>query len=133
MSDPSTSKPTFSCARCFERKTKCDKRIPCGPCIKYNVQCIARPRRLSRKTRIAKDESVDERLKLYETLLRENGINPDQKTGTSIAELPGRISQPEVLGHSWTSPLDSINSDSQGTVFKPQLIQGQGGTKFVDK
>lgn len=127
------SKTTFSCIRCFERKVKCDKQNPCGHCVKYNVQCNYRPRKPSRRTRAVKDELMDDRLKLYETILREKGIDPDQITGISRPETHRQRTQLEASEGVWHIPTGSTVSEPQATVFRPQLIQGQGGTKFVDK
>jgi hypothetical protein len=76
---------------------------------------------------------MDERLKLYETLLRENGIDPDQITGTSKPETHRQRTQPKTSENVGQPLTDPTASEPQATVFRPQLIQGQGGTKFVDK
>jgi hypothetical protein len=67
---------------------------------------------------------VDERLKRYEALLREKGIDLDQGPGTLDGEHTS--SRAEDPDRAWKLPI-------QSTVFKPQLIQGQGSTGFVDK
>lgn len=52
-----------------------------------------------------------ERLKRYETLLQEKGIDLNGVAGAST----------------------STDPESQTTVFKPKLLHGQAGTKLVDK
>ncbi|KAM3066085.1 hypothetical protein ACMFMG_010574 [Clarireedia jacksonii] len=131
----SVTKPTFACIRCFERKVKCDKQNPCNSCVRHNVQCVpreSRPPRRMRKT--VQDNLVDERLKRYEALLREKGIDPNQTPGKSDA---GRIHNPETYeqaSHEQVSQSSATLNpkEPQKTVFMPVLLQGQKGTKLVD-
>jgi hypothetical protein len=69
---------------------------------------------------------VDERLKRYEALLKEKGINPDQVTSSSEAEHHRKNSRSEAPETVW-------RLTSEATVFKPQLRHGQSGTELVDK
>lgn len=73
---------------------------------------------------------MDERLKRYEALLREKGIDPDQvidpKQGASTSDFERTRNPSEDSDRAWQLPI-------QSTVFKPQLLQGQGNTEFVDK
>lgn len=134
-SSMSSTKPTFACIRCTERKVKCDKEDPCNACVRHNVQCIFRPPKLPRRRRkIVKDALVDERLKRYEALLREKGIDPNQVNGTSEAEYHRDSSRSEVPETVWQLPTPpSTVSGPQATIFKPQLLRGQRGTEYVDK
>jgi Fungal Zn(2)-Cys(6) binuclear cluster domain len=125
----SQPKASFACVRCSERKVKCNRQIPCESCIRHNVECIFRQPKPSRRRReLAKDKTVDERLKRYEALLREKGIDPNQVTGTSEPEhhLRNTGSRAEGPEKAWILPL-------QSTIFKPRLLQGQGSTELVDK
>jgi hypothetical protein len=75
-----------------------------------------------------KDEMVDERLKRYEALLREKGIDPNEVPGTSPPEhhrrsTSSRSNAPETA---WQLP-------PHATIFKPQLRHVQQGTELVDK
>jgi hypothetical protein len=72
------------------------------------------------------DDLVDERLKRYEALLKENNIDPNQVTSTPEAEHHHKGSSSEVPETVWKLP-------SQATIFKPQLRHGQRGTELVDK
>jgi len=69
---------------------------------------------------------VDERLKLYEALLREKGIDPSQVIGTSEAEHHRATSRSEA-------PRSVLRLPPQAKIFKPQLLHGQRGTELVDK
>lgn len=132
----SLTKPTFACTRCSERKVRCNKQTPCNACVRYNVQCISRPLKPSRKKRDSGEgEALEERLKRYEALLQEKGIDPNQTTATS--EAVQRKSTRDCLGaQEGVRQLPTpalIASASPATIFKPQLLHGQGGTKLVDK
>ncbi|TLD29898.1 hypothetical protein E2P81_ATG06551 [Venturia nashicola] len=97
-----------------------------------DIQCTPRPRKRSRKARAVKDELMDERLRLYEAALREQGIDPENIAGTSRVETHlqrGRLGSSE---NARQSPADTELLGVQSTVFTPQLIHGEGGTKFVD-
>jgi hypothetical protein len=134
QSPPSTqggsqTKPSFACVRCSERKVRCNRQDPCESCVRHNVQCIFRPPKPSRRRReLAKDKTVEERLKCYEALLREKGIDPNQVTGASEPEHRPKITESRSEGPEaqWILPL-------QSTIFKPRLLQGQEGTELVDK
>jgi hypothetical protein len=125
------TKPTFACIRCFERKVKCDKQNPCTSCVRHNVQCISRESRPPRRIRkIVQANIVDEKLKRYEALLREKGIDPNQVPSTSEA---GRNRQPEVREQPAQLSATLNPKEPQKTVFMPVLLQGQKGTQLVDK
>ena len=77
---------------------------------------------------------MQERLKRYEALLQEKGIDPNQVTGTSKAEHRRKSNRTEVLETVWDLRIPaSTVSEPQATIFKPQLLHGQRGTKLVDK
>jgi hypothetical protein len=124
----SLTKPTFACIRCSDRKVRCNKQNPCNSCVRHNVQCVFRPRKQPRKKRnFVENELVEERLQHYEALLREKGIDP----GT-IPEIRPRATsaRPEIRKFPLPAPT---RPEQQATVFKPQLLHGHGGTKFVGK
>ncbi|PQE23155.1 fungal specific transcription factor domain protein [Rutstroemia sp. NJR-2017a BVV2] len=75
------------------------------------------------------DNIVDERLKRYEALLREKGIDPNQVPNTSEA---GRNRQPEVREQAAQLSATLNPKEPQKTVFTPVLLQGQKGTQLVD-
>lgn len=123
------TKHTHACVRCSDRKVRCDKQTPCNSCVRHNVQCIFHPPRPPRrKRRSDKDKLVDERLKRYEALLREKGIDLNEVPGFSDAENRGGMST-----NGSPDPLKTVWKQPQATVFKPQLLLGQNGTGLVDK
>lgn len=81
-----------------------------------------------------KDKLVVERLKHYENLLRERGIDPNQVTTSPGAERQHQNARAEVheTVRQVLTPASTIN-DPQAITHKPKLLQGQQGTKLVDK
>ena len=81
-----------------------------------------------------KEKPLDERLKRYEALLEANGIDPNQAPDSSEVkhlEKSNCAKAPETI---WQLPTPTPTvSGPQSTIFKPQLLQGQKGTKLVDK
>lgn len=71
---------------------------------------------------------MDERLRLYEAVLREQGIDPEQITGTLRTEVRPQSIPLESPENARQSPADTDVPVAQSTVFTPQLIHGQ----FVD-
>ncbi len=68
----------YSCSRCFERKVKCDKKQPCTACVRHNVDCVFRslpPQK--RRKQLSPDQALLDRLNRYESLLRQQGIDPE--------------------------------------------------------
>lgn len=131
----SPAKPAFACIRCSERKVRCDKEDPCNACVRHKVECVYRPPDPSRKKRkIVRENSIDERLKHFETLLREKGIDPHQPVGPSDEDISheNRHSKAPVSVWQLPTPVSAV-SGPQTTIFKPRLIHGQRGTELVDK
>ena len=142
----STAKQPLACIRCSDRKVKCNKEDPCSVCVRHNVPCVFRPQKLSRRKRIlVKDDALTERLKRCEILLREKGIDPDVVTDAlkTPEHNKGRHSSTSDRSEGqetvYQLPTPASNapepttSAAQAAVFKPRLLQGQKGRKFVDK
>ena len=130
------SRPTYSCIRCANRKVKCDRQRPCSACVKHNVDCIFNPSQPPQKRhRRVKDQILTDRLRHYEALLRESGIDPSTLPDTPESQ-PRRGSShtaaavPEELQLQTPS---SIGSEPSQPVNKPQVVHGQGRSQFVDK
>ncbi|KAL5050911.1 hypothetical protein BDW71DRAFT_194039 [Aspergillus fruticulosus] len=123
MSDsPHTTKPTrvLSCVLCQQRKVRCDRTFPCANCVKSKVQCIPAdllPRR--RKRRFPERELLD-RLRKYETLLRQNDIefdplHPEAATESDAHQTSGSV-EPE--NRDPTSRALSSRSKSSGSAYE---------------
>ncbi|KAI1607884.1 mitogen-activated protein kinase [Exophiala viscosa] len=140
--DPPSNRPSLSCIRCADRKVKCDRQEPCNACIKHKAQCIYRqippPRKRQKR---AKQEILSARIKHYEALLQEHGINPTrpaQSVGfgsrhinTDEESTPPTASkeQPPI-----PTPASTISESQRSLIAlsETQLIQGREGSQFVD-
>ncbi|KAI0874463.1 fungal-specific transcription factor domain-containing protein [Hypoxylon argillaceum] len=92
-----------SCVLCQQRKVRCDKKKPCSNCVKAGVDCRVvppqPPRR--RKKRIPERDLVD-RLRKYEALLSQNGIE-FESLGTDIKITdPGSVEEGDELDPDFT-------------------------------
>ena len=130
------NRPTFACIRCAERKVKCNRQRPCSACVNHKVDCVFQPPRPpQRRNRHVKDQLLIDRLRHYETLLQEQGIDPSKLTDTPGSDPRQRSSQivtvvPKDFQLQTSSPIES---EASGSVSKTQVIHGQGRSMFVDK
>jgi hypothetical protein len=100
---PST-RPTFSCIRCAERKVKCDRQKPCGPCVKHNVDCIYNASKpLRKKTKRVKVQVLADRLSQYEALLQRHGIDRSELPDIVNNEIPSRPSYGNTVNSGGTN------------------------------
>lgn len=130
------SRPTYSCIRCADRKVKCDRQRPCSACVKHNVDCVFNhlPPPRKRHKRI-KDQILTDRLRHYEALLREQGIDPSKVPHTPDPEPRRRSSHtvPVVPEEFQLQTPSSTESEPSRCINKTQVVHGQGRFKFVDK
>ena len=131
---PSRPRPTHACTRCADRKVKCDRQSPCSTCVKHHVECVFNtthtlPRK--RQQRV-KDQILLDRLRYYEGLLKEQGIDPNK-----LPDSPESGSEPSDLPISQHLPSPTPSHppfDPRERVYKTQMVHGRQGTfKFVDK
>lgn len=65
-----------SCVLCQQRKVRCDKNKPCANCVKAGVECkIVPPQPPRRRKKKPHERELIERLRKYETLLSQNGVD----------------------------------------------------------
>ncbi|RYC65994.1 hypothetical protein CHU98_g260 [Xylaria longipes] len=87
-----------SCVLCQQRKVRCDKKKPCSNCVKAGVDCRVvppqPPRR--RKKRIPERDLVD-RLRKYEALLSQNGIEFESLGPDIKITDPGSVEEGDEL------------------------------------
>ena len=125
-----SNRPTYSCIRCADRKVKCDRQRPCGACVKHNADCVFNLAQPPRKKR-AKTQILADRLRQYEAVLQEQGIDPNKLPDTPKSG-PRRVSSNIVVPkESQVLTPSSIGSDQ--CVNKTQVVHGQGRSQFVDK
>jgi hypothetical protein len=109
-----STRPTFSCIRCAERKVKCDRQKPCGPCVKHNVDCIfhaSKPPR--KKTKRVKVQVLADRLNQYEALLRRHGIDGSELPDFVNHEIPSRPSRRDAV-----NPEETITNTASALGFE---------------
>ena len=116
----------YSCLRCAQRKVKCDRTDPCANCKKSHVDCVfVVPAPSRRKKRKLPEEDLVTRLKLYEELLKNNGVEFD------AYDLPEqtRSSAPDTIyavgGH--------IKKEASQGLQTGELISEHGESRYVDK
>ncbi|KAI1073758.1 hypothetical protein F5B20DRAFT_586954 [Whalleya microplaca] len=119
-----------SCVLCQHRKVRCDKNKPCSNCVKAGVECRVvppqPPRR--RKKRVPERDLVD-RLRKYEALLSQNGIEFDS-LGTDIKIMdPGSVEDGDELEPEF---LRQRIKESPGDT-DPTLISSPGETPHVPR
>ncbi|KAI1169572.1 fungal-specific transcription factor domain-containing protein [Nemania sp. FL0916] len=92
-----------SCVLCQQRKVRCDKKKPCSNCVRANVDCRVvppqPPRR--RKKRIPERDLVD-RLRKYEALLSQNGIEFESLGPDIKITDPGSVEEGDELDADFT-------------------------------
>lgn len=65
-----------SCVLCQQRKVRCDKNKPCANCVKAGVDCkVVPPQPPRRRKKKPHERELIERLRKYETLLSQNGVD----------------------------------------------------------
>lgn len=147
-------RPVYSCIRCSDRKVKCDRQNPCGSCTKHDVKCEFRPLNARKPTKRARDDNpLRERMKKYEQLLKEQGIDPNvlptpeslprdeetpdpaSRTENSTSRTPEQ--EPQMIDSRLNeAAVDLRTPDSVGSemvrITKTQLLQQGGLARFVD-
>lgn len=132
------SRPSLACVRCAERKVKCTRTQPCRACVNHKVQCIFKPPAppQRRQKHVANQVLVD-RLRYYETLLQEQGIDASKLADTPQVDHGCELSQPmtQVAASSSQHPqaAPNLNSKPSGDVSKTQVIHKEGRSMFVEK
>lgn len=131
-----SNRPTYSCIRCADRKVKCDRQRPCSACVKHNVDCVFKPPQPPRKRyNRVKEQILTDRLRHYEALLQEQGIDqsklpdilhsePCRRSSHTVAVVPNEFQ---------LQTPSSIEYEPSRCINKTQVVHGQGRSKFVDK
>lgn len=92
-SNPSSGLNPRSCVTCRRRKVKCDKKQPCGNCVKAHIECIfPGPGRAPRKPRKPQDSEIMERLKRLEGVVQSLGtqVQPDDNESAKEEKVPDK-------------------------------------------
>lgn len=126
-----------ACIRCAKRKVRCDRQDPCKACVRHKVDCIYEDPQATRKRRkLTKDDVLIDRLKFYENLLRERGVEaqeiPDFPTHDLLrqSQKDDQFSQrrPRPSNHSSTAPRNTEHSASRA-----RIARSRGESVFLEK
>lgn len=121
----------LACVLCQQRKVKCDRRFPCANCVKASAQCVPATLVPRQRRRRVPERELLERLRRYESLLRQNKIDfePLHTPGgkTSPGEDVRSIDSPDNEqsdGHA--ASLDEVTTGKEAaktdTVFEARLL-----------
>ena len=114
----------LACTLCQQRKVKCDRKYPCANCIKSRAECIPTQAPRRRRRRFPERELL-ERLRKYESLLRQNNIQFEPLHGDSAGgkESPNVESQNSNAERNrmtdWPSPSSTAYSER---VHEPKYV-----------
>lgn len=119
-----------SCLLCQQRKVRCDKAKPCGNCVKAGVDCrVIPPQPPRRRKKRVPERDLVERLRRYESLLTQagvefDGLGPDVK----IVD-PGTVEDGDELD------ADFIRVRARDSPAGPEseIISSPGETPHVPK
>lgn len=115
-----------SCVLCQQRKVRCDKQKPCANCVKAQVECrVVPPQPPRRRRKKPHERDLIERLKKYESLLAQHGVNfepiADDFKASDNADDIADLGQD--LSGLKTSPESSAPTDyNQGDVDEKSVI-----------
>jgi hypothetical protein len=130
------ARSTYSCTRCAGRKVRCDRQKPCSACVKHDADCHYPPSHPPRRRRKRiKVQTLTDRLKHYEVLLQERGIDPNNLPDLSGFDLHSRWShsvaiQPE---ESQLPTPSSITSEPNRSTRNAQSPYSKTRFNFVEK
>jgi len=115
---PKSSGKVLPCVLCSQRKVKCDRQTPCSNCVKSRMACVpAAQVKKPRKRRFAERQLLD-RLKSYENLLKQHGINfpePGTETGSGRRE--------SIISSTRPGTPDSATSEEPTAEYDDVMIE----------
>jgi hypothetical protein len=131
----------LSCVQCQQRKTRCDKLVPCTACTKTGLQCCVvhrtrLPRGKSAKSRI-KSISLDERISRLEDLVRQTAslhgacstlqlslIASPNRHQVPLVELEAIATVAAQQSVTLNAPINKVDRTTTTTIILPR-ISGQ--------
>lgn len=100
-----------SCVLCQQRKVRCDKNKPCANCVKAGVDCkVVPPQPPRRRKKKPHERELIERLKKYETMLNQHGVDFDPIGHTLKASDPASLDEIEEIEHGSELNLDTLRA-----------------------
>lgn len=89
-----------SCVLCQQRKVRCDKNKPCANCVKAGVECkVVPPLPPRRRKKKPHERELIDRLRKYESLLNQHGVDFEPIGQTLRPSDPGAIDEVDELEH----------------------------------
>lgn len=89
-----------SCVLCQQRKVRCDKNKPCANCVKAGVDCkVVPPQPPRRRKKKPHERELYERLKKYESLLSQNGVDFEPIGHSSKSSDPSALDEIDEIEH----------------------------------
>ncbi|KDN53457.1 hypothetical protein K437DRAFT_260666 [Tilletiaria anomala UBC 951] len=115
----------YSCAECHRRKHKCDRKIPCKPCVDRGIGAVCRPfeegdQHGDVRDRVARLEDIVEGLALAQTAMARElayakGLLPP---GTKVEDEPGAAA--DLVGLAGLATAPGSNGGSKSVTGKAQ-------------
>lgn len=89
-----------SCVLCQQRKVRCDKNKPCANCVKAGVECkVVPPQPPRRRKKKPQERELIDRLRKYESLLSQHGVDFEPIGSMLRPSDPGAIDEVDELEH----------------------------------
>ncbi|KAF3767727.1 hypothetical protein M406DRAFT_226655, partial [Cryphonectria parasitica EP155] len=89
-----------SCVLCQQRKVRCDKNKPCANCVKAGVECkVVPPQPPRRRKKRPHERELIDRLKKYESLLSQHGVDFEPIGQALRSSDPSAIDEVDELEH----------------------------------
>ncbi|KAK4504332.1 hypothetical protein PRZ48_005248 [Zasmidium cellare] len=88
----------LACVRCQQRKVKCDRSYPCSNCVRTGAQAQCTPASLTPRQRKRRfpERYLIERVKQYETLLRQHNIPFEPLHPSTTDETASEVGQTSI-------------------------------------
>lgn len=117
----STQRAPLSCITCYTRKVKCDKKLPCGQCIRRGTVATCRREKVKVKGQLVQAKADDSRaVASYQDLLLEN-LALKARLHTAPISTPTLASLPQDAGSSLEDDifvLDDTVESFRGHLFE---------------
>lgn len=99
-----------SCVLCQQRKVRCDKNKPCANCVKAGVDCkVVPPQPPRRRKKKPHERELIDRLRKYETLLSQHGVDFEPIGQTLKTADPTSLDEIDEIEHGSKSTFPSLN------------------------
>ncbi|KAI1324142.1 hypothetical protein F5Y16DRAFT_313011 [Xylariaceae sp. FL0255] len=113
-----------SCVLCQQRKVRCDKKKPCSNCVKAGVDCrVVPPQPPRRRKKRIPERDLVERLRKYETLLSQNGIEFESLGPDIKITDPGSVEDGDELDPDFVRPSRAKSSTA---TLEAEVISSPG-------